>query len=201
MWERKILNARWGTLPGRTMTLQIADQIRLQMQLYLGVLAVTNTVLGVLIWAAFRALGVPHAVVWGFAAALLHIIPYAGPAVIAVGSGLVTAVQYNSLGKGLAVAGVTLLLTTIIGMVISTSLAGRASRMNTTMVFVSLLFWGWLWGLSGLLLGIPITMAIKVLCARVESLGWIDDLLGEDGTGLAVAMKARPAADENSTSV
>ena len=191
MWERKILNARWGTLPGRTITLQIMQEIRLQMQGYLSLVAVTNALLGILIWVAFSVLGIPHAEVWGVAAALLHVIPYVGSAVIAVGSGLVASVQFNSITEGLAVAGATLLMTTIVGMVITTWLAGRASHMNTTMVFVSLLFWGWLWGLSGLLLGTPITMAIKVICSRVEGLGWIDDLLGDDGPVSAVAKERR----------
>lgn len=150
------------------------------MQRYVGVLALTNVALGLVTWLAFRWLDIPYAAVWGVTAGIVHVIPYVGPAVIAIASGLVVTVQFESFGWGLLVSAVTLLISTIVGMGMTIWLAGRASRMNTTAVFVSLLFWGWLWGLPGLFLGTPITMAIKVVSARVPQLAWVDGLLGEE---------------------
>ncbi|HEX4025224.1 MAG TPA: AI-2E family transporter [Steroidobacteraceae bacterium] len=144
---------------------------------YLGALVLSNALLGVCIWGAFYLLRVHYAGAWGIAAALAHFVPYLGPALFALGTALFASVQFHSLAQGLLVAGVTLALSTLIGVGLQTWLFGRSVRMNTVAVFVSLLFWGWLWGLPGLLLGTPITFGLKVVCQNVRQLQWIGLLL------------------------
>ena len=75
-------------------------------------------------------------------------------------------------------AGASLAIATLVGTFVTTWMTGRIARMNAAAVFVSLLFWGWLWGVWGLLLGIPVLMAIKSVCDRVEELRPIGELLG-----------------------
>jgi predicted PurR-regulated permease PerM len=168
-----------GNLSRKRITIEILNEIAAQFQRYLGVLAVTNVVIGLLIWAAFAMVGVEHAAVWGVAAAVLHIIPYVGPAVIAVASMIVTALQFDSLGQGLLSASVALIIFGLIGMLFQTWLAGRASSMNSVAVFTGLMFWGWLWGIAGLLLGTPLMMAMKVVADRVECLHWLATFLSD----------------------
>jgi predicted PurR-regulated permease PerM len=168
-----------STLGRKRLTVQIINEVAAQFQRYLGVLAVTNIIIGFLIWAAFAALGMEHSAVWGAAAAVLHIVPYGGPAVIAIASFFAAALQFDSLSHAVLVAGTSLLIFGLIGMWLATWLAGRASNMNAVAVFIGLMFWGWLWGIPGLLLGTPLTMAFKVIADRVECLSWLGTLLGD----------------------
>jgi predicted PurR-regulated permease PerM len=151
------------------------------LQRYFGVLVITNALLGLLIWGAFHLLGVNYAAAWGVASALLHFVPYVGPAAISIGSAISAALQFSSLAHGLLIGAVALTLCTLVGMVLQTWLFGHAVHMNTVAVFVSLIFWSWLWGLPGMVLATPLTMVFKSLCSQFSGLGWIDVLL--DGHG------------------
>lgn len=162
-FKRRLLRIVSGGLSRRRVTVTMIEEIGQQLQRYLGVLAITNVAIGLLTGMAFWALGLERAAVWGIATAVIHVIPYVGAAVIAGAAGFVSAVQFESFGQGLGVACVTLGISTLVGMLLTTWLASRASSMNSVAVFVGLLFWGWLWGISGLLLGTPLMMAIKVL--------------------------------------
>ncbi|MGH8264931.1 MAG: AI-2E family transporter [Steroidobacterales bacterium] len=148
LFKRRLLTVMSGGISRRRVTVTMLEQIGQQLQRYLVVLVVTNMAIGVLTGLAFAALGVEHAAVWGVATAIIHVVPYAGSAVIAGASGLIAAVQFESVAQGLAVAGVSLLISTLVGMLLTTWLASRASAMNSAAVFVGLLFWGWLWGIS-----------------------------------------------------
>ena len=151
-----------------------------QVQRFVMLLTGTNVLLGLLTWAAFAALQVKHAAVWAVAAAVLHIVPYAGPAVFALAAGFAAAVQFESFSRGVGVAVVAVLASTLIGVVLTSWLSGKASRMNKAAVFAGLLFWGWMWGLAGLLLGTPLMMILKVVADRSPGLRWLSTLLAEE---------------------
>jgi predicted PurR-regulated permease PerM len=147
-------------------------------QRYLLAMLVTNALIGLATWLAFRALGLEHAGVWGVAAAVLHFVPYLGPAIVAVAAGVTGFLQFGALLQGLAVAGVALLIAGLIGMAFMTWLQGRFARVNAAVLFIGLLFFGWLWGVAGLLLGGPLVAIAKVVLDRVESLKPAGELLG-----------------------
>jgi len=178
LFKRKLLVVISGRLARRRVTVEILHEIAVQFQRYLAVLATTNVAIGLLTWALFSALGVEHAAVWGVAAGMLHIIPYVGPAIIAAAALLVTSAQFNSLSQAFLVASTSLLISALIGMLLTTWLASRASHMNSVAVFTGLMFWGWLWGIPGLLLGTPLMMATKVMADRIASLNWLGTFLG-----------------------
>jgi predicted PurR-regulated permease PerM len=144
---------------------------------YLAWLALTNVLLGLAVWGAFRIWGMHFAAAWGFAAGLLHFVPYFGPTVIALGSGLFAAEQFDSLATGLMVAGTTVALSALIGVVLQTWLSGRSAQINTVSMFVSVLFWSWIWGLPGLVLAGPLTILIKAICSEIPGLRWFDSIL------------------------
>ena len=112
------------------------------------------------------------------AAGLLHFIPYIGSALVVLGSGAAAFLQFESLLHACAVAGVALLVAGTIGHVFVTWLQSRAARVNAAVLFIALLFIGWLWGIWGLLLGAPLVAIVKVICDRVESLKPVGELLG-----------------------
>ncbi len=203
LFKRKLMTVigsrvETGVMSRKRMTVDILNEITVQFQRYLGVLAITNIAIGFMTWGAFAALGVEHAAVWGVAAAVLHIIPYLGPAIIAIASFLVTAVQFDSLGQATLVASTVLLIFCLIGMLFSTWLAGRASNMNSVAVFTGLMFWGWLWGISGLLLGTPLMMALKVVADRIDCLNWLGIFLGDASKR---ERKSHPAAEQQLATV
>ena len=137
----------------------------------------TNTLIAGLRWIAFYLLGLENAGAWALAAGLLHVIPYAGTAILAVALGITAFMQFDSWTMMLATVGSALAVATIVGMVVATWMAGKLARMNPTAVFVALLFWGWLWGVWGLLLAIPIVVSVKVASELIEQLNPIAELL------------------------
>jgi predicted PurR-regulated permease PerM len=88
-------------------------------------------------------------------------------------------VQLDDLPKALLFAGASVTIATIVGTFLTTWMTGRIARMNTAAVFVSLLFWAWLWGVWGMLLSVPITVIVKVVAQRVEPLEPVAELLGD----------------------
>ena len=139
---------------------------------------VTSIVVGVVTGLAFWALGLQHAGVWGFAAAVLNLVPYIGSAVIAGAAALVAFTQFGEIRTPLVVAGASLAIHTLMGNLIVPWLTSKASSMNPVAVFIGVLAWGWLWGVWGLLLGVPILMVVKAVCDRVDDLKPVGELLG-----------------------
>ena len=139
----------------------------------------TSLLVGIATWLAFLWLGLEHAAIWGIAAAVCHTIPYLGPVIIAGGTTVVALLQFGTLGIAFLIGFVSLLISSLAGNLLTPWLTSRASRLNAVAVFVSVLFWGWLWGVWGLFLGVPIIMVIKAICDRVEDLKPVGELLGE----------------------
>lgn len=177
-FRRKLLKLAGDSLSSKKITLQALNEITMQIQRYLQVQLLISALVGVLTWLAFLALGVDNAAVWGIAAAVLNLVPYVGSLVTAAGAALVAFMQFGSLNMALAVGGASMVIHTIVGNLLTPWLTGRTSRMNPVAVFVGLLAWGWLWGVWGLLLGIPILMIVKSICDRVEDLKPIGEFLG-----------------------
>ena len=159
-------------------TVNILEEIDVQIQRYLLVTLVSNILIGVCTWLAFRALGMEQAGAWGLAAGVLHFMPYLGPALIALASGVAAFMQFGSPLNALAVAGASLLVAGVIGLVFMTWLQSHFAHMNAAVLFIALLFFGWLWGVWGLLLSAPLVTIAKVICDRVESLKPVGELLG-----------------------
>lgn len=159
-------------------TVNILEEIDVQIQRYLLVTLVSNALIGICTWLAFRALGMEQAGAWGFAAGVLHFMPYLGPVLIALASGVAAFLQFGSPLNALAVAGASLLVAGVIGMVFMTWLQSHFAHMNAAVLFIALLFFGWIWGVWGLLLSAPLVTIAKVICDRVESLKPVGELLG-----------------------
>jgi predicted PurR-regulated permease PerM len=178
-FRRKLVKISGPTLSKKKITLRVLDEITDQIQRYLLVQIFTSILVGVATWLAFLWIGLEHAAIWGIAAGVLNTVPYLGPVIISGGTALVAFLQFGTIGMAVLVAGISLVITSLEGYLLTPWLIGRASRMSPVVVFVAVLFWGWLWGVWGLLLGIPIIMIIKAVCDRVEGLEPIGELLGD----------------------
>ncbi len=177
-FRRKMVKIAGPSFGQKRLTLQALDEIDLQIQRYLMVQVFTSALVGVATWLAFLWIGVEHAGVWGLASFVLNFIPYFGSIVVTAASAVLGFVQFGSFEMALLIAGATLLINSIEGYILTPWLTGRASRMNPVAVFVGVLAWGWLWGVWGLFLGVPILMAIKAVCDRVDELKAVGELLG-----------------------
>jgi predicted PurR-regulated permease PerM len=178
LFRRKFLRAVGGDFARRRTTLRILDNVDRQNQRYFAIVLLINVAVGVVIGAGFYAIGLERPTVWGIAAAVLHTIPYVGAAMLAGAAALVAYGQFGTLQMALLAATIPIVAAVILGIFVQTWLMGRAARMNTPAVFVSLLFWGMLWGGWGLLLAVPIMVAIKTLCDHIERLKPYGDILG-----------------------
>jgi predicted PurR-regulated permease PerM len=177
-FRRTLIRISGDSLTKKKITVQILDEIDLQIQRYLLVQIVSSALLGFLVWVAFAWIGLDNAVFWACIGGVFHLIPYAGPTALVAITAMVAYVQFETLEPVAMIVGITLALVGVIGLLLVPWLTQRMSRINAVIVFVALLFWGWLWGVWGLLLGVPIVMAIKAVCERVEDLRPISEFLG-----------------------
>jgi predicted PurR-regulated permease PerM len=177
-FRRKLIGLVGPSLARKKDVVVILQEIDVQVQRYLLAMLMSNALVAVCTWLAFTALGLEHAGVWGVAAGVLHFIPYLGPLLIALLSGVAAFVQFGSTLDALVVAGVSMLVAGTIGFVFMTWLQSRFARVNAAVLFIALLFFGWLWGVWGLLLGAPLVAIAKAICDRVDALKPAGELLG-----------------------
>jgi predicted PurR-regulated permease PerM len=178
-FKRKLVKLTGPSLTRKKVTVHILDDINTSVQNYMFMLLVTNVLLALLMWVALRAIGLENAGAWAIFAGVAHIMPYFGPLLITTATGLVAFLQFESLRMVILVAGASMGIATLVGMVVTTWMTGKIAKMNPAAVFVSLLFWGWLWGMWGLLLGVPVVVILKTVAERVEGMEFVAELLGE----------------------
>jgi predicted PurR-regulated permease PerM len=145
---------------------------------------------GLVIGVALAITGVDFPVLWGLVAFLLNYIPNIGSFIAAVPAVLLTVVQFG-FGRAGLVAGIFVAVNTVFGNVVEPRLMGQKLGLSTLVVFVSLVFWGWLWGPLGMLLSVPLTMIVKILLQNNEQFRWVATLMD---AGEGVAVKERPVA-------
>jgi len=158
---------------------------------YLAIKTMTSLLTGAVIGISLAFLGVENAVLWGLLAFMLNYVPNIGSIIAAVPSVLFALVQLG-VGGALATAAVFAVVNVIIGSVLEPRLMGRGLGLSTLVVFVSLVFWGWVLGPVGMFLSVPLTMTIKIALEAREGTRWIAVMLG---SGHAV-VQAEPAAAE-----
>ncbi|WP_295855883.1 AI-2E family transporter [uncultured Xylophilus sp.] len=176
-FRRKLVKITGPSLSRKKVTVEVLDEITAQVQRYLLVQVAMSVLVGVATWLVYWALGMEYAAVWGIAAGVLNLIPYIGSVAVTAGTGLVAFLQFGTVEMAAVLAGASLVIHTLIGQLLTPWLTSRASSMNPVVVFASVLAWGWLWGIWGLLLGIPVMMVLKAICDRVEDLKPIGELM------------------------
>jgi len=179
LYRRKAVRLAGGRLADRRVTIEILDEVGAQISSFLMHQVITGTLVGVVTWLAFAWIGVEYAALWGIAAGVMNSIPYFGPTVVAIAAFAACLLQFGSAWQASTAALTSLGITTIEGMVITPLLISRMASMNPVAVFLGLVFWGWLWGVVGMLLAVPLMMVLKAIADRVEDLRPLAELLGE----------------------
>lgn len=154
------------------------SEIQSQMSRYLAVTTSINIGVGLVTYLVMVLVGMPNPGLWGVIAGVLNYIPYLG-AVVTVGiiflAGLVS---FDEPGRALLAAGAFFAINLVEANLVTPMLHGRRLPLNPVAIFGGLLFWGWLWGVTGAILAVPLTVCLKVIADRVEQLRPVGALLG-----------------------
>ena len=152
------------------------EKIRREIQRYVGVKTVVSLFTGIFVAIPLWAMKIEFALLWGLIAFLLNYIPNLGSFIASIPPVLLTLVE-KGFGWALAVAAVFITVNTVFGNFVEPYLMGRRLGLSTLVVFLSLVFWGWVWGPIGMLLSVPLTMIVKIMLENTEDLRWIAVLL------------------------
>ena len=140
----------------------ITRDVQKDLSAYLLTISAINITLGACVAATMHFLDVPNAILWGTLAALLNFVPYIGAFIMAGILTLVGIMTYNSLADAFLLPLIYAGFSILEGQLVTPSLIGRRLSLNTPIVFVSLIFWGWIWGILGVLIAVPILLTMKV---------------------------------------
>jgi predicted PurR-regulated permease PerM len=173
-------------LKDRTRAAEIASAMERQISAYLFFTTVINAVFGVGIALVLWTLGMPNPPLWGFVAFVTKFIPYLGGLFCTVVLALASLLAFDDIGWALFVPALFFVLDTIHGNLLVPALLGRRFTLDTTVLFVGLLFWWYVWGTAGALLAVPMMAAFRIFCERVEGLRWAADFMSAERVPLVV---------------
>ena len=166
------------TLSDKKKAVQIAREIETNISKYLSTIAMINAGIGILSGLIFWAFGLPNPALWGAVAGLLNFIPTVGALSLAILITLVSIASFSSFTHALMVPVSFLAVTIAMGTFVSPLIMGRRLTLNPVVIFLGLSFWGWLWGLPGALLAVPMLAMFKIFCDHIEPLAPIGEFLG-----------------------
>ena len=145
---------------------------------YLSTLVLINVGLGVAIAGGMYLVGMPNPLLWGALGGVLNFVPYLGPVVNIIIVSVVALVSFESVSYALLAPLVYLLINGIEGSLVTPALVGWQLQLNPVVIFISLTFWSWLWGVIGALLAVPLLATFKIVCDSISLLRPISRLLG-----------------------
>lgn len=166
-------------LHDKKQAVEIVREIEGHLFQYLLTVTCINLGLGAAVGISMSLLGMPNPLLWGVMAALLTFVPYLGHVVgIAVVS-LVAALAFDDVSRMFLVAGIYWGLAIVEGSFVSPMVLGHRMALNPVVLLIGLMLWGWIWGIGGALLAVPLLVAFKILCDHIEVLNPISDFLGQ----------------------
>ncbi len=158
---------------------EISHQIQKNLSIYIFSVSLINLCMGLIAWFGFYSIGVPNSAMWGMLVCVLNFVPFLGPICGILLLGVVGILSFDTLGRGLMPGEWYLLLHILEASFVTPILLGRRFTLNPVVIFASLLFWTWLWGIPGALLSVPILVSMKVICEHVPALRNVGQLITE----------------------
>jgi predicted PurR-regulated permease PerM len=166
-------------LEDKRRAVDIARQVEEEISAYLSTVTMINLGLGAAVAVSFALIGVPNPFLWGAMVAVVNFVPYLGPAIDYGVFIMVGVLTFNTLPRMLLPAGIFLVLNLIEAYLLTPLILGRRLTLNPVVVFLGLTFWGWMWGVAGAILAVPIIVVFKIFCDRIEPLAPIGEFLGD----------------------
>lgn len=167
------------SMTGKKRALTAVYDIERKVSRYLLTITLINAGLGVAVAITLTLLGLDYAFIWGIAAFMLNFVPFVGGLVGTVLVGASSIVQFDSIYYALAAPIAYQILTGVEGQFVTPTLVGRRLEMNTVAVFLTVVLWGWLWGIPGALVAVPFLVVFKVICENFDGLETIANFLGK----------------------
>ena len=158
------------TLRDKKRAVEIVRNIQEDISFYLAAVTLTNLGLGLSVALALGFAGVPNPMLWGAMVAILNYAPYIGPIANLLILTLVGMLTFDSLSQALVIPGVFALVTVLVSHVVLPAILGRRLLLSPVAIFIAIMLWGWLWGVLGALLAVPLLASFKIICERVEPL-------------------------------
>jgi predicted PurR-regulated permease PerM len=168
------------TLADKRRAVTVVHTVQDEMAVYLFTITCINAGLGLATGVAMYWLGMPNPALWGMMAALFNYVPYLGPLISLIILTIVAVITFDGLGQTIAVPAVFFMLTFIEGQILTPYITGHRLTLNPVVIFLSMLLWGWLWGIVGTLIAVPIAMIFRIVCEHVEALKPIGEFLGSE---------------------
>ncbi|MBA3753659.1 MAG: AI-2E family transporter, partial [Nitrospira sp.] len=165
--------------PDKRRAVEIVRQIEAQLFQYLFTVTCINLGLGTMVGIAMYLLGMPNPILWGAMAALLTFIPYLGHMFGIIVVMLVAALTFDEVSHVFLIGGVYGGLAFVEGWFATPMILGQRLEINPVVLLIGLMLWGWIWGVGGVLLAVPLLVAFKIFCDHVEPLSSVGDFLGK----------------------
>ncbi|MGI8891439.1 MAG: AI-2E family transporter [Chthoniobacterales bacterium] len=158
------------TLSDKKRAVSIAHEIESQVSRYLFTITLINCCLGAAVGLAVGLFGLPNPLMWGAMVAILNFVPYLGALTGIVCMTLGAVLSFDAFGYAMIFPAIYLTLATLEGNFITPFVMGRSLTLNPVLVLLSLTFWGWMWGIVGIILAVPILAAFKIFCSHIEQM-------------------------------
>jgi len=169
-----------SSLSDKKRALRIAHDIERELSRYLFTVSLINSCLGIAIGTGMWLIGMPNPVLWGVLATLLNFIPYVGSIIGICLAAVVGMVSYPTLGEAFYPPLIYLSCTALEGNFITPMVVGRRLAVNPVAVFLSIAFWGWLWGFVGMFIAVPLLVAAKIFATNIPQLSALAEFLSGD---------------------
>lgn len=166
------------TLKDKRRAIEFSHEIQQNISNYLFAVTVINACLGVGVAAGLYVMGVPRPAMWGMLVAIINFVPYFGPVVMLGILAAVGLLTFDSPWQGLLPASWYMALHLLESNFVTPIILGRRFTLNPVAIFISLMFWLWLWGVPGALLSAPILVLVKAVCDRVPRGAYFSELIG-----------------------
>jgi len=178
MFLRKLIKVL-PSLADKKRAVEIARQIETEISAYLTTITLINVAVGLAVWGLLALIGVPNPLLWGVLAIFANYIPLLGPLTMITVLAMVGLLTFPDLPHALMPPGAFLGLHFLESYLLTPMILGRRLTLNPVVIFLGLIFWGWLWGIAGALLAVPIMMVLKIFCEHSEPLAPIGEFLGD----------------------
>jgi predicted PurR-regulated permease PerM len=177
MFLRKLIRVL-PSLDDKKRAVEIARQMESDISTYLATITLINLGVGLAVWGMAVWIGLPNPLLWAALGFVTNYIPYLGALVMIAVLAMVGFLTFPDLGQALLAPGAFVVINLLEGYIVTPMVLGRRLTLNPVVIFLGLTFWGWIWGITGALLAVPIMVAFKIFCDRIEPLAPIGEFLG-----------------------
>jgi len=164
-------------LEDKKRAVSIAHDIESHVSRYLLTVTLINIGLGIAVGTAVGLLGLGNPIMWGVLVALLNFVPYLGALTGIICMTIGAVLSYDSLGYALMFPTIYFVIATIEGNFVTPYVMGRSLTLNPVIILLSITFWGWMWGIAGIILAVPILAAFKIFCAHIKEMEPVAEFL------------------------